>query len=104
MEMEQVQALPDNARDKYLAWRKLLEHPSYDLMIHWVTMQAEECTQRLIHANNWDTHCAQFGAKAAYESIVNLKNSIEAEFSAIADEVIEHRTAVHFGETDAEDE
>lgn len=104
MELNQLNALPDGAKESYSAWSKLLDHPSYGMLLKWCTEQANECTQRLINATNWDQHCAQFGAKLAYESIINLKNSIEAEFTAIADEAVETATRIHFGETEEDNE
>jgi uncharacterized ferritin-like protein (DUF455 family) len=89
MEIEQLQALPNGARDKYMALQRLFDHPSYKFFLDWAKASAEECTQRLINANNWETHCAQFGAKAAYESLINLENSTEHEFTAIADAALE---------------
>lgn len=103
MEMEQIQALDESARAKYISLTKLFEHGSYKFLLEWAKSQYLECTARLISATSWEQHCAQFGARAAYESLVNLENSVEAEFSQIADDVLTARIeAIGDTETDSE--
>jgi hypothetical protein len=84
--MEQINALPNKAKIRYLALEKLFGHPSYKFLIDWAKAQVEDNQMRVLTATNWDQHCFHTGARLAFENIVNFEAFSEAEFAQAAEE------------------
>ena len=41
MDLEQLQALPDAAKERYMALGRLFEHPSYKFLMDWSKLNAD---------------------------------------------------------------
>jgi hypothetical protein len=86
LDLNQINALPNNAKVRYLALEKLFGHSSYKFLIDWAAAQVKDNEQRVLTATNWDQHCFHTGARCAFENIVKFEEFSEAEFAQVAAE------------------
>jgi len=86
--MEQINALDNKAKIRYLALEKLFGHPSYKFLIEWAKAQVADNEMRVLTATNWDQHCFHTGARLAFENIVKFEEFSEAEFAQVAEEAL----------------
>lgn len=104
MDLNQLQALPDAAKDRYMALGRLFEHPSYKFLMEWAQLNVAECTTRELNATAWEVVLLNRGARQAYTHIVNLETNTEAEFEAIADQALEAKAAAEADEQNSLDD
>ncbi len=88
MELEQLRALTDAQKAKYMAMGKLFEHPSYKFLMDWAKESVNEAQNRELHATTWELVLINRGARLAFTDLVNLENQVENEFASIADNAI----------------
>lgn len=93
MELDQINALPNGAKERYMMLEKLYDHPGFKYVKEWANAQVKEAAQRLLTATTWEQHCLFKGAMDAYQNFVNLEDISENEFTAIANSIIESRQA-----------
>jgi len=54
MELNQLQALSDAQKARYMAMGRLFEHPSYKFLMEWAKSSVEEAEKRELNAPTWD--------------------------------------------------
>ena len=91
MELDQINALPDTAKAKYMALEKLYDQQGWKYVKEWAVAQANEQASRILSATSWEQHCLHKGAYDAFNLFVNLENTSENEFSEIANSIIESK-------------
>jgi hypothetical protein len=89
MDLQQLQALNDAQKARYMAMGKLFEHPSYKFLMEWAQSSVNEATGRELNAPTWDLTLLNRGARLAFIDLVNLETQVENEFTALADEALQ---------------
>jgi diphthamide synthase subunit DPH2 len=86
VDLEQLKYLTDDQKDKYLAYEKVFDQKGWGFILGWLQGQIQEQAVRAINASSWDDHRVATGARIAYEQLASLRESVEAEFIARAEE------------------
>ena len=89
MELNQLQALSDAQKARFMAMGRLFEHPSYKFLMEWAKSSVEEAEKRELNAPTWDLVLVNRGARLAFLDVLNLETQVENEFTALADQAIE---------------
>jgi len=89
MELNQLQALSDAQKARYMAMGRLFEHPSYKFLMEWAKSSVEEAEKRELNAPTWDLVLVNRGARLAFLDVLNLETQVENEFTALAEQSIE---------------
>lgn len=85
MDLAQIQSLTDGQKARFAKFERLFNEPGWGLVVEHAKLRAEEAAQRVLSAPNWDTTLINRGARAVYIEIANLQESLEQEFSALAE-------------------
>lgn len=80
----QLAFLTDQQRERYNSLEKLFEHPGWQVVSEFLESSVAEQSNRVINAQNWDTHRLATGARLAFAQILNLPQITEQEFSTLA--------------------
>jgi hypothetical protein len=91
MDLQQLQALSDAQKARYMALGKLFEHPSYKFLMDWAQAMVNEALLREINATTWDLVLLNRGARLAFQDIVNLETATENEFAGYADQALQEK-------------
>ncbi len=78
--------LDDAQRQRYMTLERLFDTDGWKLLVEFSKSNAGLQEQRIINAQNWETHRHASGARAVYLQFANLQEQFEQEFSAIAEE------------------
>jgi hypothetical protein len=93
VDLNQIQALPNGAKTQYTALGRVFDLPGWEVIKGRAKAEAEEATQRALCASTWEQFCFNRGQQLAYQQFANFEDSAEAEFAAIAQEVIDQQAA-----------
>lgn len=98
MNLQQLQALTDAQKSRYMAMGKLFEHPSWRFLIEWAQSSVNEAQGRELNAPTWEHVLMNRGARLAFIDLVNLENAVEHEFEGYADEAIQDKAEAQLTE------
>ncbi len=93
MDLNQINLLPNTAKQKYMELGKLFESPAYRHLLEWAKQNAAEAQSRCLTASNWEQFVFNRGQQLAFDQFINLEDIVETEFSAIADSLAEQKAA-----------
>lgn len=93
MDLNQINLLPNTAKEKYMTLGKLFEHPAYSQLTDWAKQNAAEAQQRCLTATAWEHFVFNRGQQLAFEQFTKLEDIVETEFCAIADAIAEQKAA-----------
>jgi hypothetical protein len=91
MDLQQLQALTDAQKARYMALGKLFEHPSYKFLMDWAVSSVNEAQGRELNATTWEHVLINRGARLAFTDLVNLETQVENEFTSLADEALANK-------------
>lgn len=91
LDLDQINALDNASKLRYMALEKLFDHPSFKYFIEWAKAQTIDHQQRVLTATNWDQHCFHTGARLAFDSMVNFEDNAEKEFAGYAAEALDNK-------------
>jgi hypothetical protein len=89
MDMHQINALPNTAKEKYMAYQRLFDQPFYADFVKWAETEANEAATRALLSTKWEEFCFSRGQQLAYAKVAQLETIIENEFTAVAQQVLE---------------
>jgi hypothetical protein len=98
MNLQQLQALTDAQKSRYMTLGKLFEHPSWKFLIDWAQGNVSEATTRELNSTTWEHVLVNRGARLAFIDLVNLENAVEHEFEGYADEAIQNQAEAELQE------
>lgn len=104
MNLQQLQALTDAQKSRYMAMGKLFEHPSWRFLIEWAQSSVNEAQGRELNAPTWEHVLMNRGARLAFIDLVNLENAVEHEFEGYADEAIQDKAEAQLTEQNGLDD
>jgi hypothetical protein len=93
MDLNQINALPNTAKEKYMTLERLFETPGYKYLVEWAKGNVQEAIQRALNAPSWESFCFARGQQLAFENFTKLEEITEAEFSMIANDIMEQKAA-----------
>ena len=91
MNLQQIQALTDAQKAKYMAYGKLFDHPSYKFLLEWARSSVDEAQGRELNATTWEAVLINRGARLAFTDLVNLETQVENEFTGLAEQAIQEK-------------
>jgi hypothetical protein len=91
MDMDQLNLLPNTAKDKYMAYQRLFDQPFYQELVNWVKSESQEAAQRALGSLKWEDFVYARGQQLAFEKVANLETIVENEFAAIAHSIGEQQ-------------
>lgn len=103
LEMDQIQALPNDMRGKYMLLEKLFDHAGFKYLLEWAKAQVADSQMRELNAKTWDEVVFFRGAKLAYNNFAEIERYSEAEFAQIAEDVLKAKLADIEDEFDTDD-
>src|SRR5271154_5774822 len=103
LEMDQIQALPNDMRTRYMLLEKLFDHAGFKYLLEWAKAQVADSQMRELNAKSWDEVVFFRGAKLAYNNFVEIERFSEAEFANIAEEAMKTKLAAIEDEFDTDD-
>lgn len=104
MNLQQLQALTDAQKSRYMAMGKLFEHPSWKFLIDWANASVNEAQGRELNAPTWELVLINRGARLAFTDLVNLENAVENEFEGYAEEAIQEKAESELSEQNGLDD
>jgi hypothetical protein len=104
LDLEQIQLLDNNAKERYMLMEKLFEHPGFKFLLLWAKAQVEDATTREMNAANWEQVCFLRGARMAYSNFVNIEEFSEREFAIEAQNALERKFEDEQNQTDTDGE
>lgn len=104
MNLQQIQALTDAQKARYMAMGKLFDHPSYKFLMEWAKSTADEAQRRELTAPTWDFVLINRGARLAFTDLVNLETQVENEFSQLAEQAIQENAEAELEKQNSLDE
>ena len=84
MDLEQIQHLTDEQKARYLELERTFDSPGWKLVEEFALQRRDDAVARVLFAKSWDEHQVFSGAKDAFAIFVNLRESTENEFAALA--------------------
>jgi hypothetical protein len=93
LDLEQINLLPNGAKERYMLLEKLFDHPGFKYLLEWARAQVADATNRELNASAWDQVCFIRGARLAYANFANIEDFSEREFAEIAQLELEKRQA-----------
>ena len=87
LDLEEINVLPKETRQRYMLMEKLFEHPGFAYLIKWANHNAEEQKVRALTAQTWEQTLFARGAMQAFINFANLEEISEAEFKGVVDSI-----------------
>lgn len=84
MDINQIQFLSNEQKERYMTLERLFEAPGWKLIVEWAKANGFDQTQRQLNAVNWDQTNVARGARYAFGMLEELQATTEAEFAALA--------------------
>lgn len=91
MDLNQLQALPNGAKEHYAALGKVFDLKGWQIIVGRAKAEAQEAANTALCATSWEQFCFNRGRQLAFESFANFEDIAETEFAAIANEAIEQQ-------------
>jgi hypothetical protein len=104
MNLQQIQALTDAQKARYMSMGKLFDHPSYKYLMEWATASVNEAQGRELNATTWEHVLLNRGARLAFTDLVNLEAQVENEFSQLAEQAIQENAEAELEKQNSLDE
>ena len=100
MDLDQINALTDEQKERYVNLTRIFDLPGWQLIKTWATNQSEELLRRGANAVSWEANRLDAGQRVVYDLIAQLPEITELEYATLAEQNVEQRIA----EAQAEDE
>jgi hypothetical protein len=104
MNLQQIQALTNEQKTKYMAMGKLFDHPSYKYLLDWAQASVNEAQGRELNATTWELVLLNRGARLAFTDLVNLETQVENEFAQLAEQAIQENAELELEKQNSLDE
>jgi hypothetical protein len=85
VDADKLNHLTNEQRARYRVLEALFESEGWKLIKEQLVSSAQQQEQRMLNAQNWDTHRHAAGARAAYAQVVSLPEMVENEFEQLAE-------------------
>ena len=86
LDMDQINALDNDAKARYMALEKVFAMPGFKFLTAWAKAKVEEAANGVLNAQTWDQHCFANGARWAYANFAGCEEMFQKEFELLADE------------------
>ena len=93
MDMNQLNALDDPDKERYLMFARLFSDPGWAALVEFYRHKAEAMMVNGASAGSWEENRVALGMRLAYEEFANLENSNEMEFAEKADTQLDATSA-----------
>lgn len=84
MDLDQIQHLTDEQKERYLQLERTFDTPGWKLVEEYAIQRANDATGRLLAAKSWEENRIFAGGREAFALFANLRESTESEFAALA--------------------
>ena len=88
LDMDQINALDNEAKARYMALEKVFAMPGFKFIVAWAKFKVEEAANGVLNAQTWDQHCFANGARFAYANFAGCEEMFQKEFELMAEEAM----------------
>lgn len=88
MDLNQLKYLTPDQKDRYVTLERMFEGKGWSVIEAWAKTNAVQQMERAAFAGNWEDHRMATGSRLVYEQIVNLRESTENEYVALAEQAM----------------
>lgn len=76
--------MSDSEKQEFAIWADLLESKGYELLVQFLSGQAESVHSAIQNPNSWEEHIYARGQRDALNMVLNLETILEARISEMS--------------------
>jgi len=89
MDADQIQRLSPEQRGLYKQLEDVFGMPGWKIIVQWAAQNMQDQHNRAALATSWDANRLNVGAAAAFGRMVALRDAMETEYAALAEQAKE---------------
>lgn len=86
MDLELIQHLSDEQKERYTNLVRLFEMPGWAIIKKWAVINAEESRDRGASAPSWEANRIALGERIVYDVLRQMEDITEREYTLLAEE------------------